>query len=352
MLRHWIIAACLCAVSAASSAGVTIHFDGTASSEDAVDTILKTACDRAAVLKWDCRPASPALLREDLVTLSMLRELGSGDDLASVRGVVLSPHPMSEPLTLVFTKSLQTKNFIKTQFAGPDVHIQVVELLAELRPLFSALNVRDEGGYWDKRDRAALERDLEAVNAFVAEAKKTKGAQGPEKIAGGRIVDLIGPKLMAVGSFAIPWPDGFSRQPEQRSIRLKGPGGETVLISPAFSPEPSEATKLQETLRSFAETKLQNLASSKGDVVQPLKKTEVSGAIHFYSTATQSSKLLRDYFYLQYVLIGKWGGALFTVEGPGKAVDKMPVYDKAFQGTQEKDPSAEGQDAAAGTGPK
>jgi hypothetical protein len=352
MLRYWIVAAALCAVSTASSAGVTIHFDGTASSDDVVGRILKTACDRAAALKWDCRPASPESLRDDPVTLSMLRELGSGDDLASVRGVVINPHPMSEPLTLAFTKSLQTKNFIKTQFAGPDVHIQVVELLAELRPLFTALNVRDESGYWDKRDRAALERAMEAVDVFVAEAKKTKGAQGPQKIAGGRIVDLIGPKLIAVGSFAIPWPDGFSRQPEQRSIRLKGLEGETVLISPAFSPDPSEARKLQETLRSFAETKLQNLAASKGDVVQPLKKTEVSGPIHYYSTATHSLKLLRDYFYLQYVLIGKWGGALFTIEGPGKAVDKALVFDKTFQGTQEKDPTAEGKDASSGTGPK
>jgi hypothetical protein len=218
--------------------------------------------------------------------------------------------------------------------------------------LFTALNVRDEGGYWDRRDRAALERDMEAVNVLIAEAKKTKGAQGPQKIAGGRIVDLIGPKLMAVGSFAIPWPDGFSRQPEQRSIRLKGPEGEIVLISPAFSTDASATGKLKETLRSFAETKLQDLASSKGDVVQTLKKSEVSGPIHFYSTATQSSKLLRDYFYLQYVLIGNWGGALFTIEGPGKAVDKLLVFDKVFQGTQEKDPTAEGKDATAGTGPK
>jgi hypothetical protein len=62
--------------------------------------------------------------------------------------------------------------------------------------------------------------------------------------------------------------------------------------------------------------------------------------------------MLRDYFYLQYVLIGKWGRALFTVEGPGKAVDKLPVFDKAFLGTRERDPQAEGKEAPAGTGPK
>ncbi len=97
MLRYWIIAAALSAVSTASIAGVTIHFDGSAPSDDAVTRILRTACDRAAALKWDCRPASPEALRDDPVTLSMLRELGAGDDLASVRGVVINPHPMSSP---------------------------------------------------------------------------------------------------------------------------------------------------------------------------------------------------------------------------------------------------------------
>ena len=102
---------------------------------------------------------------------------------------------MSEPLYLVFGTSGRIQNFVKTQFAGVETHIKIVELLEQVRPLFTRLELEDEGGYAQTKDRQRLAREMEDVDIMIAKIKRDRpDAQGPVKRPDGRILDLVGKK--------------------------------------------------------------------------------------------------------------------------------------------------------------
>lgn len=59
------------------------------------------------------------------------------------------------------------EGWCKTQFAGIETHIEVVEFLLEIAPFFDHFKVVDDGGYWPARDRAELERRIAVVGAAI-----------------------------------------------------------------------------------------------------------------------------------------------------------------------------------------
>jgi len=105
---------------------------------------------------------------------------------------VIYPAEMSEPLYLVFGGKGKLDNFIKTQFAGVDTHIDVINLLDAVKPFFKLLDIIDEGRYWETRSRDNLEEDMESVASQIAEIKlRHSKAFGPVKRPDGRILDLV-----------------------------------------------------------------------------------------------------------------------------------------------------------------
>jgi hypothetical protein len=181
------------ALACAAHAGITIHFEGTAASEAAVQRIAAIATRKAAQNGWRVQPIGEGEVATlDSVTLRMLEEVQGSKELADVRGVVVYPHAMCEPLYLVFGSKRRTKNYVKTQFAGADVHVKVIELMEALKPQFAELDVDDEGEYWQTHDRAKLERHLSAsLAAMDALRVNTAGARGPVKRPDGRILDIV-----------------------------------------------------------------------------------------------------------------------------------------------------------------
>jgi hypothetical protein len=84
------------------------------------------------------------------------------------------------------------QDFVKTQYAGADVHIKVVELLRQLKAFLIKLKVEDEGEYWETSDKKKLDGHISTVNALIIEMKgKTSGLKGPVTLPSGRIVDLM-----------------------------------------------------------------------------------------------------------------------------------------------------------------
>ena len=183
----------LCAIACVAHAGITIHFEGTAANDAAVRKIVDTTAERAEKRGWRYqRIGAGEVATLDGVTLRMIDEAEGSKAPADVRGIVVYPHEMSEPLYLVFGPKRRTKNFVKTQFAGADVHVGLVELLESLKPLFAELEVDDEGEYWSTHDRAKLERHLSsALAAMDALRIKTAGARGRLPRADGRILDIV-----------------------------------------------------------------------------------------------------------------------------------------------------------------
>ena len=177
-------------------AGVTVHFKGKLKDPSLSSEASAAACKAAKAHNWRwisiSDPGDPAI---DSVTSKMLQEIVGSPNLSTASGAVIYPHEMSEPLYLIFGERGEINNFIKTQFAGPDVHIGVVGVLDAIKPYFAQFDVQDEGRYWETRDRSILQEDMDSVLAQLNAIKaQHKNAVGPVKLEGGRIVDLTAGK--------------------------------------------------------------------------------------------------------------------------------------------------------------
>lgn len=175
------------ALAAAAQAGVTIHFEGTATSPEAVATILSTVEAVAKRRGWKVAGAS----QENGKLVRVIDEKDR-DYEGRITGVVVRISEKCEPLYVQFGDDGFMQDFVKTQFAGPDVHIQIVELLEAVRPCFQSLTVTDEGDYWTTHDRAGLELHIAKINSALADLKRENpNAKGPLRLKSGRILDLV-----------------------------------------------------------------------------------------------------------------------------------------------------------------
>jgi hypothetical protein len=171
----------------AASAGVTIHYEGTAKDLPSARRAIEAARAEARKLGWVVQDANQA-------TVTILRVIGEAQKpyTGPLTGVVIRPHPNCDPLFLQFGSDLYLQDFVKTQFAGPDIHIAIVGLLKTLQPFFRTLSVEDEGEYWNSRNRKALTEHMNFVNNLIADRKRANpSARGPVRITGDRMVDLI-----------------------------------------------------------------------------------------------------------------------------------------------------------------
>lgn len=134
-----------------------------------------------------------------------------------LKGIVLNVGPGAEPLAILFDRSgvltdmLQQVSWIesngqaerftmcKTQFAGIDSHIHVIEVLDGLKKSYIPdLVVNDEGGYWESRDkrilaekRIFLSQCLRHTEKVISEIELSgDDARDPEAIAS-RIEDAF-----------------------------------------------------------------------------------------------------------------------------------------------------------------
>lgn len=167
--------------------GVTIHFEGGLGSEVSYEKVVDMSREFALSNGWPCEP-----IAESFVTLSRVRNEQDWDYEGPTKGVVLQPHENSDPLRLEFDSSLYVQEYCKTQFAPLEVHIQVIELLRRLEPEFAELSVDDEGEYWSRVDRFALEGHFAAcLRAMEDQLANDPRLEGPVRGPGGRIFDLV-----------------------------------------------------------------------------------------------------------------------------------------------------------------
>jgi hypothetical protein len=175
------------ALASPARAGVTIHYEGTAASPDAVAKILTAVTAFAKQRGWKVEDASSKTGR-----LQRVIDEKDKDYEGRIIGIVVRISDNCEPLYFQFGDDLFMQDFVKTQFAGADVHIQIVQLLESLRPHFKKIDVIDEGDYWDTRDKTVLEGHIAKVDSMIEDIKKKDpNAQGPLRMKSGRIADVI-----------------------------------------------------------------------------------------------------------------------------------------------------------------
>ncbi|NBW13512.1 MAG: hypothetical protein EBR82_36450 [Caulobacteraceae bacterium] len=166
--------------------GVTIHYEGRLRDEAAFEAVIarvQSACERHG---WESsRFAVPS------ATLVRIVDEQEIDYVGPTKGIELMPHPAADPLAFEFDGSLFVQDFCKTQFAGPALHIAVVDLLEDIAPFFDALTVIDEGEYWGTHDEALLISNLEAFDETLARhLAENPDARGPMRLPSGRIIDV------------------------------------------------------------------------------------------------------------------------------------------------------------------
>jgi hypothetical protein len=168
--------------------GVTVHFEGKLKDAQAFSSLLLyiEGIGRADTLLTERFENSQA-------------ELGRGceeqpwDYVGPTKGILLYLHEDCEPLRLEFDRELCVQEWVKTQFAGVDTHIRLVQILRDIERFFQTLVVNDEGEYWESGNRETLAEHVQRCNEVIAEfAAKNPRAQIKVKETNGRLTDLIG----------------------------------------------------------------------------------------------------------------------------------------------------------------
>jgi len=149
--------------------GVTIHYSSTLSGNAQVESLLHEASALATAMHWGIETENTPRPR-----------------------LTLFPHTDCEPLTLDPNENGVIENWVKTQFAGPEVHIQIVDFLAQLAPYFVNLAVEDEAEYWETRNREILEGHINQINEILRDMQQENPAARIQvREPTGRIVDMI-----------------------------------------------------------------------------------------------------------------------------------------------------------------
>jgi hypothetical protein len=126
------------------------------------------------------------------VTLLRVRDEKDWDYTGPVKGVAVHLHEDCDPVRFEFDRDLYVQEFTKTQFAGAEYHLKVIDLLRTVQPLFQELKVDDEGEYWDTGDQAVLQDHLKTIDKIIEdELKKNPAARMKVREPDGKIIDLI-----------------------------------------------------------------------------------------------------------------------------------------------------------------
>src|SRR4051812_25426133 len=121
--------------------GITIHYSGVAKSVNAIRELMNKAQLFAAEREWmmamyedplgvyeDVDPDNPGYVERD----------------APYMGIVIRPHPRSEPVRFQFNLAREFSGSTKTRYAPFEVHRDVVALLRLVAPHLERLEVIDE----------------------------------------------------------------------------------------------------------------------------------------------------------------------------------------------------------------
>jgi hypothetical protein len=152
--------------------GITIHYAGQLRDPANLENLIAIVRDRSEKAGWGF-----ALL-----------PYAVGD----LQGFVVHPHPDCEPLEFRFGKRNRFSSWVKTQFAGPEIHIQIVRLLQEIKPVIGRLGITDEGEFWQTGSEETLRWHMNHINELIASyIAENADIQTKVRTPDGRIIDLI-----------------------------------------------------------------------------------------------------------------------------------------------------------------
>lgn len=189
--------------------GVTIHYKGRLNHPSQITEMVAHVQQWASARGWSWTHIDDDWDQE---RDAQLHHVGKGHieivGNAGLKGLSLDIDPDCEGVLLLFDASGRLRSplafcenssteegetiAVKTQFAPPEAHIQIIELLKDLKEQYIAdLEVMDEGKYWETNDRNLLEKQLANLRQhidFLSEALQSEHCKGlrdltPEELA-------------------------------------------------------------------------------------------------------------------------------------------------------------------------
>jgi len=167
--------------------GVTIHFEGRLFNDGAFSALIDAVSAFAKENGWRSE-----LLESPNATLLRVRDETDWDYVGPVKGIQVFPHDDCDPIRLEFDQDLYVQEYTKTQFAGPNIHLKVLDLLALVRPFFSTFSINDEGEYWETKDMTVLVEHMNTTQQAIEDMLREDPSSAMKvKTPEGRIIDLI-----------------------------------------------------------------------------------------------------------------------------------------------------------------
>ena len=170
--------------------GVTIHYEGQLKSEEEYEELIRISTNFARQNEMDFWEVNEPKKR-----LERIKEVEEWIYNGPVKGLVLHPHLDCEWLNLEFDRDLYMQDRCKTQFAGAEIHIGIIELFRQLEPLFSKFILVDDGEYYETGEFRQLDLKIETFQQQYKTMKENNPHLiGPVKGEKGRIIDLLNTK--------------------------------------------------------------------------------------------------------------------------------------------------------------
>lgn len=134
---------------------------------------------------------------------------------------------------------------------------------------------------------------------------------------------------LQLGSLALELPPGWQFRTGQQRVEGKGPDGQILIAN--FRSLPAGAAQqgadMDKLVAGFASDQMPLLASKGKQVVRALEKTDTGDGYVRYSAVSQSQRMLRDYYFLQYLFGAPQSMAYVTIEGYGDAAQAAARFD-------------------------
>ncbi len=174
--------------------GVTIHYRGKLKSPDLIKTLMDEVEEICISNDWHYQllnnetPKAEATLTNPFA----LEDFESDPDFeferdrfqGDLRGITFEPHEESETVTFLFDtegvlrsifssifkkKGKYTWCFVKTQFAGVETHVRIINLMAYLKTkYFKKFEIHDDGGYYPDNNTEELQNRLDYLNNAIS----------------------------------------------------------------------------------------------------------------------------------------------------------------------------------------
>jgi hypothetical protein len=136
--------------------------------------------------------------------------------------------------------------------------------------------------------------------------------------------------LFRIGPLSLMFPATWQFDGSKRPIEGRGPnGGHAIVSYRGLEPDAPEYVREKHValVRGFAETEMPRLATKNGTVVKPVTEVPLDSRRFMFTAASQSSRLFREYYFVQYLLGSPTAMAYFTFEGYGSAIEASQRLD-------------------------